>query len=386
MKSYFNKSLVLILIFVFGFSNSAFALENLFQGHVEHQNSAKKEKNELYTGSIDTLNHKDILKMTVSKVIDAKSAKENDEFFAEVTDDVESKDGILIPRGTIAHGTVRRVATAKNFCRNGQIDLKFDCLITPDGKEIPIQGKMSTRLHPIQAASETAVYNLAYTTAGGVTGGLLALSFAGMAGTVSSQGCIIAGGAALGGSAGLAMALSHKGKDVEIAPGDEILVKVHTNSQLPVYKKSAFPQREVITKDLEIKIKNIKYKKNDYGEASKMVLTVSISNKTKYDFSISDIALVNSAGIAYYPDVFDSQYPFGGIKSGENFNGEVPFSLDNMKNKFWLTFYNAKNRAIVSEISLDNAYKEVSDKTRKQNDKLLKKKRDFYKDYNPFVD
>lgn len=385
MNSYFKKSLVLILICAFGFSNSALALENIFQGHVEHQNSEKKEGNELYTGTVDTLNHKDILKMTVSKVIDAKNAKENDEFFAEVTDDVESKDGILIPRGTIAHGTVKRVASAKNFCRNGLIDLKFDCLITPDGKEIPIQGKMSTRLHPIQAASETAVYNLAYTTAGGVTGGLLALSFAGMAGTVSSQGCIVAGGAALGGSAGLAMALSHKGKDVEIAPSDEILVKVHTNSQLPVYKKSAFPQRELIAKDLEIKIKDIKYKKNDYNEASKMVLSVSISNKTKHDFSISDIALVNSAGVAYYPDIFDENL-FGGIKSGAGFDGEIPFSVDNMKNKFWLTFYDSKNRAVISEISLDNAYKEVSDKTRKQNEKLLKKKRDFYKDYNPFVD
>lgn len=386
MNSYLKKSLVLILISAFGVSNSALAIENVFQGRVEQQNSTNNEKNELYTGTVDTLNHKNILKMTVSKVIDAKNAKENDEFFAEVSDDVESKDGILIPKGTIAHGSVARVAAAKNFSRNGLIDLKFDCLITPDGKEIPIQGKMSTRLHPIQAASETAVYNLAYTTAGGVTGGLLALSFAGMAATVSSQGCIVAGGAALGGSAGLAMALSHKGKDVEIAPGDEILVKVHTNSQLPVYKKSAFPQREVTSKDLETKIKDVKYKKNDYGEASKIVLSVSISNKTKYDFSISDIALVNSAGVAYYPDVFDSESPFKGIKSEEEFNGTIPFSVDNMKNKFWLTFYDAKNRAVISEISLDNAYKEVSDKTRKQNEKLLKKKRDFYKDYNPFVD
>lgn len=385
MNSKIKKCLIILLISAFGFSNSALALENIFQGHVEHQNSEKKEGNELYTGAVDTLNHKDILKMTVSKVIDAKNAKENDEFFAEVTDDVESKDGILIPRGTIAHGTVKRVTSAKNFCRNGLIDLKFDCLITPDGKEIPIQGKMSTRLHPIQAASETAVYNLAYTTAGGVTGGLLALSFAGMAGTVSSQGCIVAGGAALGGSAGLAMALSHKGKDVEIAPGDEILVKVHTNSQLPVYKKSAFPQRELTTKNLEIKIKDVKYKKNDYGEASKMVLTLSVVNKTGCDFSISDIALVNSAGLAYFPDVFDEK-PFGGIKNGAVFNGEIPFSVDNMKNKFWLTFYDAKNRAVISEISLDNAYKEVSAKTRKQNEKLLKKKKDFYKDYNPFVD
>lgn len=385
MNNYLKKSLILLLISVFGFSNAAWAQENTLQGHVESQNSAKKEKNELYTGSTDTLDKKDILKMTVSKVIDAKNAKENDEFFAEVTDDVECKDGILIPKGTIAHGSVAKVAAAKSFSRNGLIDLKFDCLITPDGKEIPIKGKMSTRLHPVQAASETALYNLAYTTAGGVTGGLLAMSFAGMAATVSSQGCIVASGAALGGSAGLAMAVSHKGKDVEIAPGDEILVKLQTSTNLPIYKKSAFPQRELKDKDLEIKINDIKYKKDDYNETSKIVLSVSILNKTGQDFSVPDIALVTSAGVAYYSDIFDEK-PFDGIKNGAVFDGEIPFSVDNMKNKFWLTFYDAKNREIISEISIDNAYKEVSAKTRKQNEKLLKKKRDFYKDYNPFVE
>lgn len=385
MDKIIKKSLIILLISTFWFSNSAWALANVFQGHVEKQISPEKEKNELYTGSTDTLDKKDILKMTVSKIIDAKSAKENDEFFAEVTDDVECKDGILIPKGTIAHGSVAKVMTARNFSRNGLIDLKFDCLITPDGKEIPIKGKMSTRLHPVQAASETALYNLAYTTAGGVTGGLVALSFAGMAATVSSQGCIVAGGAAIGGSAGLAMAVSHKGKDVEIAPGDEILVKMQTRTNLPVYKKSAFPQREMTTKDLEIKVNDVKYKKDDYNETSKIILSVSILNKTGRDFSVSDIALVTSAGTAYYPDIFDEKV-FAGIRNGEKFNGEIPFSVDNMKNNFWLTFYDAKNRAVVSEISIDNAYKEVSIKTRKQNEKLLKKKKDFYKDYNPFVD
>lgn len=386
MGNRIKKSLIVLLISAFGFSNSAWALENVFQGRIEKQNPTNKEKDELYTGLTDTLDKKDILKMTVSKVIDAKSAKENDEFFAEVTDDVESKGGILIPRGTIAHGTVKKVAAAKNFSRNGLIDLKFDCLITPDGKEIPIQGEMSTRLHPIQAASETALYNLAYTTAGGVTGGVLALSFAGIAGTVSSQGCIVAGGAALGGSAGLAMAISHKGKDVEIAPGDEILVKVNTNTKLPVYKKSAFPQRELITKGLEIKINDINYKKDLYGEANEIVLSLLISNKTAYDFSVSDIALVNSTGTVYYPDIFNNEKPFKKIKSGDDYKGEIPFSVDNLKNKFWLTFYDNNSRKVVSEISLDNAYKEVSIKTHKQNEKLIKKKRDFYKDYNPFVD
>lgn len=362
------------------------AAENTIKGHVESQDSTKNEHNELYTGTTDNLKNKDILKMTVSKVLDGNNTKENDEFFAEVIDDVESHGGVLIPRGTVAHGYVKRAVAAKTLGRNGLLDLNFDYLVTPDGKEIPIEGKMSTRLHPAKEASEMLVTNLAYTAAGGLTGGLLSLGMAGIAGTVSSQGAIVAGGAAIGGYAGLAVALSNKGKNVLISPGDEILVKIHTNSRLPVYKKTAFPSKELINKDLKIQINDVIYQKNIYGEVDKIVLSLSIENKTSNLVSTFDVALVNDEGTTYYPDVFDEEKPFKGVKKGEFFKGEIPFSVDNVKNKFWLTFYDNKTKEVISEISIDNAYKTVSDKTHKQNEKILKKKKDFYKDYNPFVD
>lgn len=383
-----RKRLILLIVsaYLTGAFGSVYAAEDIYKGHVESQGSIKNEHNELYTGTTDNLKSKDILKMTVSKVLDGNNTKENDEFFAEVIDDVEGNGGVLIPKGTVAHGYVKRAVAAKNFGRNGLLDLNFDYLITPDGKEIPINGKMSTRLHPAKEASEMLVTNLAYTTAGGVTGGLMALTFAGIAGTVSSQGAIIAGGAAIGGSAGLAVALSNKGKNVSISPGDEILVKVYTNSKLPVYKKTAFPQKELINKDLKVQVNDIIYKKNSYDEVDKIVLSLSIDNMTSKPVSTFDVALVNDSGTTYYPDVFDEEKPFKGVQSGEKFKGEIPFSVDNVKNKFWLTFYDNKTREVISEISIDNAYKTVSDKTHKQNEKILKKKKDFYKDYNPFVD
>lgn len=383
-----RKRLILFIISIYLACaiSSTYAAEETYKGHVESQGSTKNESNELYTGTTDNLKSKDILKMTVSKVLDGNNTKENDEFFAEVIDDVEGNGGVLIPRGTVAHGYVKRVVAAKNFGRNGLLDLNFDYLVTPDGKEIPINGKMSTRLNPAKEASEMLVTNLAYTTAGGVAGGLMALTFAGIAGTVSSQGAIVAGGAAIGGSAGLAIALSNKGKNVLISPGDEILVKVQTNSKLPVYKKTAFPQKELINKDLKVEINDVIYQKNLYGEVDKIELSLSISNKTYKPVSTFDVALVNDAGIVYYPDVFDENKPFKGVKNGEKFSGKIPFSVDNVKNKFWLVFYDSKSRGIISEISVDNAYKEVSSKTRKQNQKMIKQKKDFYKDYNPFVD
>lgn len=38
--------------------------------------------------------------------------------------------------------------------RQAWINLDFDYLVTPDGREIPIEGKMSTKLHPVAEASK----------------------------------------------------------------------------------------------------------------------------------------------------------------------------------------------------------------------------------------
>lgn len=374
----------LIILCIFAIGNRNFAADVLFHGQVEENDNTQKEQREIYTGKTYKLDKKDILKMTVSRVLDGSDAKENDEFFAEVSDDVEGSGGIIIPRGAIAHGCIRKVDTAKRFFRNGALDLEFDYIVTPDGKEIPIKGKMSTRLHPVKEVSDVVASNLVYATAGGVTGGLLALGMAGVAGTVSSQGAIIAGGAALGGTAGLSMAFYHKGKDVLISPGDEITVRVCSQADLPVYKKTAFPQKEVILKGLDVKISDLTYKKGIYNNVDEIILTLSVLNNTEKNFSIFDIALVNKAGTTYYPNTFNDAITLKEINKGEKFEGKIPFSVDNVKDKFWLTFYDNKTREKISEISVDNAYKQVSYKTRLMNEKLLKNKNNYYKDENPF--
>lgn len=382
-KKIFLLNFIFFCIFIIG--SKTFAADGLFHGRVEEKDKLKKEQNEFFTGETYKLDKKDALKMTVSKVLDGSDVKENDEFFAEVTEDVEGNGGIIIPRGTVAHGYIKRVETAKRFCRNGALDLGFDYIVTPDGKEIHIDGKMSTRLHPVKATSDVIASNLVYATAGGVTGGLLALGMAGMVGTVSSQGAVIAGGAALGGTAGLSLAFYHKGKDVLISPGDEITVKVFSTEKLPVYKKTAFPQKEITLQGLNVKITDVTYKKGLYDAVDEIILTLSVSNDTKNTFSIYDMALVNKAGTVYFPNTFnDETKVFTELKGGEKFNGNIPFSVDDVKNRFWLTFYDHNTRKVVSETSIDNAYKGVSDKKHKENNKLLKKKNDYFKEYSPY--
>lgn len=384
MKKSILITFFILTYFAGSFLSFANASGSVFQGRAEKVDTEKQQSN-LFTGSVDKLDKKDVIKMTVSQVLDADSSQVNDEFFAEVTDDVEGKDGVIIPRGTVAHGRIKKTAKAKKFGRNGELVLTFDTLMTPDGREIPIQGKMTTKLHPLYEASDIIKTNAVYATAGAAAGGLLALNWFGVGGAVTSTGTTIAGGAALGSSIGLGMACLHKGKDVLISPGDEILVKLNTSSSLPLYKKNAFPQQEITGNGLEVKINDINYKRNPLGNADTIKLSLSISNMTDRTFSVFDIAIVDNFNTKYYPNVFENE-ELKNIKINpkDELNCTILFAIDNVKNKLWLAFYDNQTKELITKISLDNAYKNIPDKSVKQNNKLIEKKNNFYKDSTIF--
>lgn len=376
-------SLILILIFM---SANSLAYAEVLHGHAEKIDTVENRfKQELFTGEVDHLERKDIINMTVSQVLDSNINIEGDEFFAEVTDEVKGDKGVIIPKGTVAHGKITQTVDAKKMGRSGWIELNFDYLITPDGREIPIEGKMSTKLHPVAEASKIVAQDVGYTLAGGAVGGFLALNWLGLEAAIASQGCTLAGGAAVGGAIGLGMALIRKGNDVLIAPGDVIRVKINTNVSLPVYKETALMQHEMKYPGLDINISDIKHEKDPFGEVNTITLTVMISNMSDKTFSGLDIALVNDYNSVFRPSIFgDTKLMFKQIRPGDKFAGRVSFSVDNINRNFWLTFYDRRKGTALTKISIDNAYRHVSDKTKKKNQKLKTKKTNFKKEEDLF--
>ena len=166
--------------------------------------------------------------MTVSQVLSSGYTIEGDEFFAEVTGDVIGDKGVIIPKGSVAHGSIKETGEAKRLGRDGYVNLSFDYIVTPDGREIPIEGDMTTKLSAAAETTKIIAQDVGYTAVGGAVGGLLALNWLGIEAAIASHGYTVAGGAAIGGVVGLALALKRKGNEVLIAPGDEIKVKVLT--------------------------------------------------------------------------------------------------------------------------------------------------------------
>lgn len=380
-----KKGLALLLTSIFLANNIALASGEVFQMHAEYSDQQNELDEKYYTGKTETLEKKDTIEMTVSQVLDGSFSFEGDEFFAEVTSDVYGDKGIIVPKGTVAHGTITESAESKRLGRDGYISLSFDYLVTPDGREIPIEGKMSTKLHPIKNAAKIVATDVGYTAAGSVLGGVFAAQALGVEAAIASQGYTVAAGAAVGAGVGLGMALYRKGKDVLIAPGDEIKVKILSNIELPVYKEEALKQKEEKYPGIDIRIANILYEKDPFGEVNTLTLSISVSNMSDKSFSGMDIALMNEYNAIFNPSIFgDTKLVFTQFKPGDRKAGKISFAVNNVKQSYWLIVNNRATNKPLMKISLDNAYKNVSEDIKKRNNKMKKRKKNYYKEDDVF--
>ena len=99
------------------FLSSGLAFADTYQGHAEMFDQKTLDQSELFTGKVDIIDQKDVIKMTVSQVIDGNISIEGDEFFAEVVSDVSGDSGVILPKGTIAHGIIKEQSGAKRLGR-----------------------------------------------------------------------------------------------------------------------------------------------------------------------------------------------------------------------------------------------------------------------------
>ena len=385
-----KKLLSLILISTFLLNGSVMPIyaQEPLKGYVTETDEYQQIESELFTGSVESLDRKDIIRMTVSQVLDSSFSVEGDEFFAEVTSDVYGDKGIIIPKGTVAHGRLDSTTEAGRLGRAATLTLSFDYLVTPDGREIPIEGQMTTKLRPVAEVSKIVAQDVGYTVAGGAVGGLVALNWFGLGAAIASHGYTLAGGAAVGGVIGLGASLVRKGSNVLIAPGDEIKVKINTKVDLPVYKEDALKQEEVLYDGLTVSINNIKHEKDPFGEANTITLTVLISNMSDKTLSGFDMSLVNDYNVKFSPSIFgNTRLMFKQIRPGDKLIEDVSFSVDNINRNFWLTFYDRKNGDVITKVSLDNAYRKLPTKVKKKNEKVRNSRsKKNYKKEEDFMD
>ena len=348
-------------------------VSDTIKGHIE-KTDQKSPDDGYFTGEQDVMDKGDVIKMTVSEVMSEAYTQEGDEFYAEITGEVSGKKGVILPVGTVAHGYVKEIQGPKRLGRDGWIELSFDNLITPDGREIPIEAKMTTKQNVVKGTAIKVAQDTGYTLAGGVVGGLAALNILGLEAAIASHGYTLAGGAAVGGVIGLGVALYRKGKDALISPGDEIKVKVLHDLDLPVINEEHLKQEEVFYDGLDVVINEIALVKDPFGEKNTISVDMVIYNSSPKNFSTLDVALENELNKKFYPSIFNSaKFPIKQIRSGERTQGKMFFAVDNPSKPHWLVFYDRRTQKPLSKISIDNALKAI-DKEKKHRKKGKRQK------------
>lgn len=358
-----------LTFFIFQQNCIVFAQESLnpqpkesLHGQVELDKGNNQDK-KIFTGETKEVHKGTNLKMTVSQVLSSGYNQQGDEFFAEVANDLTVQNGIVIPTGTIAHGSVTRVEDSKRLGRDAYINLHFDYLITPDGRQIPIEASMTTKRNPAVSVAKVALEDTGYTVAGGLIGGYLALRVLGIGAAVASHGYTLAGGAGIGAVVGATASLVRKGNEALIQPGDEINVKVGESLSLPIMSQEAFKDKELLLDGLNVIITDYKLEPDPFGEMNTITLSLDIDNKTNRTFSTFDLALVNDYKAVYYASPFgDTELWFKKIAPNSRTTGKLSFAVDNPKRKHWLIFYDTNTREPLAKISINNAKKRLAQK------------------------
>jgi len=360
----FKKIISTFLLFTFlnTFCTQFCAAEGI-SGRVEKDDTNYQQLDKkLFTGEIEHIDTKDTIHLTVSQVLSSGYTLEGDEFFAEVTADLEGEKGLLIPQGTIVHGIVKFIQDPKNMGRDGYVNVDFDYLVTPDGREIPIKASLTTKDSKVKGAAKTIAHHAGYTLIGGAAGGFLALNTLGLGAAIASNGYTIAGGAAIGGAVGLTMAIIKKGKGFMLKPGDEMKIKIEEGLDMPVFNKDAFRQEELLLDGLRVRINAVKLEKDPFGVENTITLSLGIDNYTDYTFSTFDIALISNTEQTYFPSPFgDTSLWFKSIAPGDRVVGKISFNVTDKKAKHWLVFYDRKTKKPLAKYSIDNAKSDLKE-------------------------
>jgi len=142
--------------------------------------------------------------VSLDQPLSSRTARLEDRFTATVVDSVWLDNRILIPAGSVVHGTVVEVDRAERPARGGELKLRFDSVLLDNGRRIDMRSRVTEIDEGIDKSKsgERAGY-------GALLGGLLGAIVGD-----GTKGALI--GAAIGAAGGIA---STRGEEIELPAG-----------------------------------------------------------------------------------------------------------------------------------------------------------------------
>lgn len=189
-----------------------------------------------------------VFKLEFLQPVSTFSGCEGDSFVATMKNELSAGTNVILPSGSVVRGSVAKVNTAKRFSRGAKLYLDFDHIVTPNGRQIPLDlavcqfeniyfdGSLYKNLgygEAVQKNYERAVEITKNSTNYGLKAGESAPGIQYLTTPFCAVGGFIGG---VGYWVGDSVAdMFRKGQDVYINKGDVLTVKLLNPIDVPVY-------------------------------------------------------------------------------------------------------------------------------------------------------
>ena len=187
-------------------------------------------------------------KLEFTQPVSTFSGGEGDSFSAVIKNEISTGDFVILPQGSVVRGSITKVNTAKRFSRGAKLYLDFDHVVTPNGRQIPLDmavcqfdkiyydGALYKNLgygEAIKLNYDKAVEITKNSTNYGLKAGESAPGIQYLTTPICAIGGFLGG---IGYWVGDSIAdMFRKGQDVYINKGDIITVKLLNPIDIPVY-------------------------------------------------------------------------------------------------------------------------------------------------------
>ena len=84
-----------------------------------------------------------IFKLEFLQPINTFTGNEGDSFSAMLVNELKADSTVILPQGSVIRGSISTVNTAKRFSRGAKLYLDFDHVVTPNGRQIPLDMMVS---------------------------------------------------------------------------------------------------------------------------------------------------------------------------------------------------------------------------------------------------
>lgn len=190
-----------------------------------------------------------LMKIRIENPVNSQNSRNGDQFIATIIEDIKVNNAVILPVGTTIRGRVVNIKQSGYLSRGGEMNLRFDHVVTPIGRQIPVAAKISSSknldsngiisagggyFNAVEKNLDKGVDIVTKTSAYGIKGGL---SIAGGIPVILTAPISIAGGITVGSTYFFAKsvhALIEKGNNVKFNPGDTLTISLSEALDVPV--------------------------------------------------------------------------------------------------------------------------------------------------------